>query len=197
MAVQYSTVCAYIYHISFIHWWDFPGKNTGVGCHFLLQRIFLTQGSTQVSGIVGRWFTIWATREVLLLSSVQFSRSVVSNFLRPHGLQHARPPCPSTTPGVYPDSCPLSQWCHPIISFCHPLLPPSIFPSIRVFSNDSVLCVMWPKYWSFRFNISPSNEHSGLISFSVGSHVRHYWQNGGTVPNPSLHPAGTVLGWGS
>ena len=49
--------------------------------------------------------------------------------------------------------------------FCHPLLlPPSIFPSIRVFSNESVLCIRWPKYWSFSFNISPSSEYSGLIS---------------------------------
>ena len=51
---------------------------------------------------------------------------------------------------------------------CHPLLlPPSIFPSIRVFSNESVLCIRWPKYWSFRFSISPSNEYSGLISFRM------------------------------
>ena len=51
---------------------------------------------------------------------------------------------------------------------CHPLLlPPSIFPSIRVFSNESVLHIRWPKYWSFSFNISPSNEYSGLISFSM------------------------------
>ena len=51
---------------------------------------------------------------------------------------------------------------------CHPLLlQPSIFPSIRVFSNESALCVRWPKYWSFRFNISPSNEHPGLISFMM------------------------------
>ena len=51
---------------------------------------------------------------------------------------------------------------------CHPLLlPPSIFPSIRVFSKDSALCVRWPKYWSFSFNISPSNEHPGLISFRM------------------------------
>ena len=51
---------------------------------------------------------------------------------------------------------------------CHPvLLPPSIFPSIRVFSNESVLCIRWPKYWSFSFNISPSNEHSGLVSFRM------------------------------
>ena len=51
---------------------------------------------------------------------------------------------------------------------CHPLLPlPSIFPSIRVFSNDSVLRIRWPKYWSFSFSISPSNEYSGLISFTI------------------------------
>ena len=56
------------------------------------------------------------------------------------------------------------------LSLCHPLLLlPSIFPSIRVFSNESVLCIRWPKYWSFSFNISPSNEYSGLISF------RMYW----------------------
>ena len=51
---------------------------------------------------------------------------------------------------------------------CHPLLPPSIFPSIRVFSNESALHIRWPKYWSFSFNISPSNEHPGLISFRMG-----------------------------
>ena len=51
---------------------------------------------------------------------------------------------------------------------CHPLLPlPSIFPSLRVFSNESVLCIRWPEYWNFSFSISPSNEHSGLISFRV------------------------------
>ena len=50
---------------------------------------------------------------------------------------------------------------------CHPLLPPSIFPSIRVFSNESALCIRWPKYWSFSFRISPSNEYSGLISFRM------------------------------
>ena len=53
--------------------------------------------------------------------------------------------------------------------FCHPLLLPSIFPSIRVFSNVSVLCIRWPKYWSFSFSISPSNEYSGLISFGMDS----------------------------
>ena len=86
----------------------------------------------------------------------------------PHGLQHARPPCPSLTPRVYSNSCPLSWWCHPIISSCHHLLLlPSIFPSIRIFSNDSVLHIRWPKYWNFSFSISPSNEYSGLISFRM------------------------------
>ena len=80
--------------------------------------------------------------------SVQFSHSVVPNSLQPHGLQHARPPCPSLTPGVHSNSCPLSRWCHPTI--LSPvvrllLLLPSIFPSIRVFSNESVLCLRWPK----------------------------------------------------
>ena len=102
--------------------------------------------------------------------SVQFSCSVVSDSLWPHGLQHTRLPCPSSTPGVYPNSCPLGQWCHPTISssVTRPLLLlPSIFSSIRVFSNESALCIRWPKYWSFSFNISPSNEQPGLISFRM------------------------------
>ena len=72
----------------------------------------------------------------------QFSHSVTSDSLWPHGLQHARLPCPSPTPGAYSNSCPLSRWCHPTISFSvipFLLLPPSVFPTIRVFSNESVL----------------------------------------------------------
>ena len=86
-----------------------------------------------------------------------------------HKLQHARPPCLSPTPGVYPNSCPSSRWCHPAISSsCRPLLLlPPIPPSIRVFSNESTLRMRWPKYWSFSFSISPSNEHPGLISFRM------------------------------
>ena len=88
---------------------------------------------------------------------------------RPHGLQHARLPCPSPTPGACLNSCPSSQWCHPAISSsCRPLLLlPPIPPSIRVFSNESTLLMRWPKYWTFTFNISPSNEYSGLISFRI------------------------------
>ena len=103
---------------------------------------------------------------MILFSSVQFSRSVMSDSLRPHGLQHTRPPCPSPAPGVYSNSSPLSRWCHPTISSS--VIPfsllPSIFPSIRVFSDESVLHSRWPKSWSFSFSISPSNEYSGLTS---------------------------------
>ena len=97
---------------------------------------------------------------MLLVCSVQFSHSVVSNSLWHYKPQNTRPPCPSPTPRAYPNSCPLGWWSHA-------LLLPSIFPSIRVFSNELALCIRWPKYWSFSFNISPSNERSGLISFRM------------------------------
>ena len=96
-------------------------------------------------------------------TSTQFSCSVVFDSLQPHGWQHTRPPCPSPTPGAYSNSCP--PFNHLIL--CHPLLLlPSIFHSIRVFSK-SVLCIRWPKYWSFSFSISASNEYLGLISFRI------------------------------
>ena len=96
---------------------------------------------------------------------VEFSHSVMFNALRPHGLQKGRPPC------LYK----LLEFnlTHPIESvmpsnhliLCRPLLLlPLIFPSIRVFSNESFLHIRWSKYWSFSFSISPSNEYSGLIS---------------------------------
>ena len=159
----------------------------------------------------------------LPISSVaQFSCSVMSDSLRLHESQHARPPCPSPTPGVHLNPCPLSRWCDPTISssvvpfsscpqtvaqscptlcdpvtaasqvslsitnswcllklmsieavvpsnhhiLCHPLLLlPSVFPNIRIFSNESVLHIRQPNYLSF--SISPSNEYSGLISFRI------------------------------
>ena len=100
------------------------------------------------------------------LKSVQSNHLVVSDCLQPHGLQHSRPPCPSPTPGVYSGLTSIESVMpssHLILS--HPLLLlPSIFVSIRVFSNESVLHIRWPKYWSFNFSISPSNDYSGLIS---------------------------------
>ena len=92
----------------------------------------------------------------------------MSDSLRPCELQHARPPCPSPTPGVYSNSCLLSLMpSHHLILCCPLLLLPPIPPSIRVFSNESTLRMRWPKYWSFSFSMIPSKEIPGLISFRM------------------------------
>ena len=99
-------------------------------------------------------------------SSVQSLSRV--QLLRPHGLQHARFPCPPTPWSLL--KLMTFTWVMPSnhLILCPSLLPlPSIFPSIRIFSSDSVLHIRWPKYWSFSFSISPSNEYSGLISFRM------------------------------
>ena len=100
---------------------------------------------------------------------VHFSPSVVSDFLWPHELQHARPHCPSPTPGVYSNSFLLSRWCRPTISSS--VIPFSSrlqsFSVLGFFSNESVLRIRWLEFWSFNFNISPSNEQPGLISFRM------------------------------
>ena len=106
----------------------------------------------------------WAPQQ----SKELFSCSVVSNSLPPHGLQHIRLPCPSPSPGVCLNSCPLSQWCHPTIassatpyfsSYPQSFSVPGSFPM--------ALLIRWPNYWSFSFSISPSNDYSGLISFRI------------------------------
>ena len=113
---------------------------------------------------------IWGQISFLIkFSLVKFSHAVVSNSLRPHGRQHKRPPCLPPNPSsllrlmsielVMPSNH--HVLCHPLL-----LLPP-IFPSIRVFSNESALCIRWPKYWSSSFSISPSSAYSGLISFRM------------------------------
>ena len=110
----------------------------------------------------------WNYHNIVNHLSVQFSHSVVSDSLQPHESQHARPPCPSPTPGVYLNPCPSSWWCHPAISSS--VVPfsscPQSFPELRSFPM-SQLFTRWPKYWSFSFNISPSNEYPGLISFRM------------------------------
>ena len=100
--------------------------------------------------------------------SVQFRCSVVSDSLRPHESQHTRPLCSSPIPGVHPNSCPSSWWCHPAISSS--VRPFSSCPQSLPASESfpiSQLCMRWPKYWSFSFSISPSSEHPGLISFTM------------------------------
>ena len=104
-----------------------------------------------------------------LVDVIQFSSvAQLCPTLWPRGLQHARPPCPSPTPRVYANMSIASVMPSNHLILCRPLLlPPSIFPSIRVFSNESSLRIRWPKDWSFSFEISPSNEYSGLISFRM------------------------------
>ena len=97
-------------------------------------------------------------------SSVQFSHSVMSDSLQPHGLQHTWLPCPEAAQTHVHWVGYAIQPAHPLSSL---LLLPSIFPSIRVFSNESLLRIKWPKYCSVSFNISPPNESSGLISFRM------------------------------
>ena len=103
------------------------------------------------------------------LLSVQFSHSVVPNSLQSRGLQHARPPCPSPTPGIYSDSCPPSRWYHPTISSS--VVPFSSYHQSVPVSGSfqmSQLHIRWPKYWSFSFSISSPNEYSGLIPSWIG-----------------------------
>ena len=95
-----------------------------------------------------------------------FSCSVMFDSSRPHGLQHARLPCPSPSPRACSDSCLLSQWCQAIISAS--VVPFSAYLSqLQGLFYESALCIRWPKCWSFSFCISPSNEYLGLISFRI------------------------------
>ena len=104
------------------------------------------------------------------MNSVQFSHSVVSDSLRPREPQHARPPCPTPTPGDHPNPCPSSRWCHPTVSSS--VVPfsscPQSFPALGSFQmSQSALLMRWPKYSSFSFSISSSNEYPGPISFMM------------------------------
>ena len=89
----------------------------------------------------------------------------MSDSWRPHRLQHSRLPCPSLSPRVCSNSCSLMLSKRLILRY--PLLPPSVFSGIKIFSNGSALCIRWPKYWSFSFSITLSNEYLGLISFRI------------------------------
>ena len=161
--------------------WNSPGQNTGVGSLSLLQGVFLTQELNwgllhcrrilyQLSYQGNPQFSQPITAKKLAEKPIQylllFSHSVISDSLRPCGLQHSRLPCPSPSLRICSNSCPLNQWCHTTIlssgvpfSYC-----PQSFPASRSFLMSFI---RWPKYWSFSFSISPSHEHSGLISFRM------------------------------
>ena len=116
----------------------------------------------------------------------------MSDSLQSHGLQHARLPCPSPTPGAYSNTCLPSQWCHPTISssvdpfsFCPLSQHQGLFP------DESVLHITWPKYWSFSFSISASSEYSGLISWiffsrTLGAKCPSTWHLCHTSPDDIL-----------
>ena len=120
-----------------------------------------------------------------MFSLVQFSHSVMSSTLQPHGLQHTKPLCPSQIPRACSNSCPLSQWCHStisssVISSCVQSFPASeSFPMSQFFTSGG------QKYCSFSFSISPSSEYSGLISFRMGF-------PGGSAGKESAHNAGDL-----
>ena len=122
-----------------------------------------------------------------------FTHSVVSNSLWPRRLQHSWLPCPLPSPGVCSNSCTLIRRCYATISssVALHLLQPSVFPSIRVFSNESALHIKWLKYWSIHFSTSPSNEYSGLISFRTDQFDLLAVQ--GTLKSPPQHHSSKAL----
>ena len=131
--------------------------------------------------------SIFLNKHFFISSLLLFSHSAVSDSLRPHGLQHARPPITNSQSLLKLMSIESVMQSNRLI-LCWPLLvPPSIFPSIRVFSSESVLHMRWPKYWSFSFSISPSSEHSGMIS------SRMDWLDLLAVQGPSLLWCSTLL----
>ena len=152
-----SVRCHRCQHTRLSHPWESPGKNTGSGCHFLLQCIKV---KSEREVFHSCWFfaTPWTAAYQATLS--------ITNSRSPHK--------PMSIELVIPSN-------HLI--FCFPLLLlPSISPRIRVFSNESALHIMWPKYWSFSFNISPYIEHTGLISFRMdwllplSNHYHHHFE---------------------
>ena len=156
--------------------WDSPGKNTGMGCHFLLQEIF----PIQVPNLCRLHLLHWQADSLLLAPPGQH-RSVYHTAYLGQSVSSVAQSCPTlcdpmdcSTPGLpvhhllpeFTQTESMRPSDHLILRLPLLLLT-SIFPSIRVFSNKSVLCIRWPKYWSFSFNNSPSNVHPGLISFRM------------------------------
>ena len=139
-----------------------PASYENARVYWKLYKLFMSFHSTGL-------LELKSSFKQIIWYSVQFSCSVVSNSLQPHELQHARPPCPSPTPRVHPDSRPLTWWCHPGISsslvsfsFC-----PQSLPAAGSFQMSQLFALGGQSIGSFSFSISPSNEHQGLISFRM------------------------------
>ena len=148
---------------------NFPGKNTAVGCHFFLQGIFPTQGSHRSLLLLlhCRWILyLRTTGEALGRGSVQ-SLSHVRLFATPWIAACQASLSITNSQSLFKPMSIKSVMPSNHLILCRPLLLPLIPPSIKVFSNESTLPMRWPKYWSFSFSISPSNEYPGLISFRM------------------------------
>ena len=117
--------------------WSSSSKNTGIVCHALLQGIFLTQESHMGLLHCRQILYCLSHQGSRNIAIVQFSRSVVSDSLRPHESQHARTPCPSPAPGIYSELCPLSRWCHPLLSPSPPAFNPSQHQGLFQWANSS------------------------------------------------------------
>ena len=133
----------------------------------MIKRIFIIKGWLREIWKPVLWNLAVKIEKYLISSSLWKDCCSVAQScptLQHHELQHTMLPCPLLSPRVCSDSCPLNQWCHPILSSYHSLLLlPSIFPSINVFSSESALLIRWPKLLEFSFSISPSNKYSRLI----------------------------------
>ena len=108
---------------------------------------------------------VWRRKTQANLISVQFSRSVMSDFVTPWTAACQTSLSFTISQSLFKLTSMESVMPPNHLILCHPLLLASIFSSIRIFSHESALCIMWPKYWSFSFNISPSNEYSGLMDW--------------------------------
>ena len=138
--------------------------------HLLIARIWPLQAIRFIIPVVN---LIWTFLENLRPGHPQsncccwLTKSCLTLWL--HELQHAKLPCLSLSPGVCFNSCPLSQWCHPTISPSVAPFSPCLqsFPASGSFPVSQLFPIRWPKYWSFSFSISSSNEYSGLIFFRI------------------------------
>ena len=133
-------------------------------------------------------FVVWTTSDSY--KWWMLSCSAVSNSLWPHGLQHTRLLCPSPSPRVCSNSCPLRRWCHPTISSS--VIPFSCslqsFPGPGSFSNESALCISWPKYWSFRMDIRMDIQ---MLLANISRQVRLLNVLPGGLSTPPVEPSPT------
>ena len=137
-----------------VHFGNIDSSNLRTDCIFPLYHLWFISSAFYIFG---------ALASLLFF----FHCPVMSDSMQSHGLQHIRLSCPSLSPKVCPSSCTLHRWCHPAMSSSDLLLLPSNFQISGIFSNESAVCIRWPKYRSLSLRISSSNEYSGLISLKI------------------------------